>query len=409
MLQFWIFQLKRGELFQRSDVVIPEIVAALAAEMAAVDAAPLAYDTGRILREYYQRLEAVDSLDRPKSLANMKKVLEEQRQKKELEIAQLLLKKPAPTLSEGSYAWYSHTKVHAEDRIERTMVRDPVVGGDAGPSFSEAVSRYSVNVPDHTRKLMWVVKKLPVQDENGAGCFNLQIDVSAVESVGGNAGIEPHAGPDEYEEDSHQAELANMRSKVADHAAIVEALVSVHRLEAIAAAGRQLIAKWSIVDAKALSDTIKPRDFDTWARINEVAERQRQREGQEKTDKMDVERKHFDEVTAEGYKRVREAIDQARKEKWRADFRSYVTLLGQSYDFYIEASKDTKKSPAGGGASGTEDQRKATRRLLERDDVNGRLLVPHRPEIQFRLQEVSRRLGVWRRSRMSCWRTCAES
>jgi hypothetical protein len=353
---FTEFQLRREALFQRSDFVVPEIVASLATEVAVNDRlSPPPYSTTVILREYYNRLAEVESLDRPGSLASLTQDLEKVRQAKELEIAAFITKKSSHILSEGTYLWYSHTKVHPEERV--TYFEIPPLKGADGPIDRSGSRRETIQVPDHTRALSWVVSKEPVQDENGAGLYHIKLDTATAETKGGNRSVEPHTEADDvYEKSHHQVELKNSQAMIEDYNGIVDAITSVRRLQAIAAAGRTLIFKWNVEGAQKLASSITQSDFHAQSKVNEISKRQQQEETRAMNENIDERRERFVEVTDEGYRRVREAAEKARKEKWHSDFQTYVGLLSQSYDFYNSAkaelsdNKDATKSSSASGS-----------------------------------------------------------
>jgi hypothetical protein len=352
------FQIARRALFKRSDLVVPAIVSALATEISALDASDLSLDTQEILKEYYAQLEKVDSLDRPDSLASLMKNLEAERESKEKELAALITKKPTDALSGGSYVWYLHTKVHTEEREEEvSRRRNGMTSNFAGanPDTTSTVKK-TVYVADHTRALSWVVSKEAVQDENGAGLYYFKVGTSVTETKGGSNAVEPHTGSDDaYETGHHQDDIKQLKEKAADYEAIVDAITSVRRLQAIAAAGRAIIVKWNTNNARDLAHSVREADLNTSKLLNDVKSRREARETEQRIDEMAEQRRRFDEVTAEGYQRVKAVAELARREKWRSDFRNYAALAQQSYQFTVALKAslptDTPSTPAGGAAT----------------------------------------------------------
>jgi hypothetical protein len=315
------FRLKRGELFQRSDMVVPEIVASLVTEVIAVDSVTLAYDVPGILKEYYARLEDVNSPDRPKSLFNIGKALEAKRQQQEAEIARFVIGKPNVSLRmAAAYPWYSHTKVHLEQRFQETNHLGPIDPA-TGPQVEVSRTPITVNIPDHTRSLNWVINEMPVEDENAAGLFHLKVGIAGSETVGGHPNVEPHASPgDEWEKTHHQEAKKALEDKLADYNATVDAIVSSRKLESIATAGRALIVKWNFADAKRLAANIKTNDLTAQTLLNEIDRRHRERQTESATDGMTAARENAERVTAEDFKRIEAAMEDVRKNKWRSDF-----------------------------------------------------------------------------------------
>ena len=323
---------KRSELFYRSDFVIPAIVTAMVAELKAMDTAPLAYDVQGVLDEYYKQLSDADSPDRPTSLFNVRKTLEADLQKQENKIAQAITQKPDTVLNETTYPWYSHTKVHTEQRMHEWNLQTTEAGRPRNHTIREP---YTENVPDHTRTLTWVVNKVPLDDENAAGLYYLNAVVAISEIQGEKAGAEPHTSSDEeYETSQHQKEKKTVDDLLANYKRIVDAIKSVRQLQGIASAGRSLILKWNLSDAQKLTTRVKANDLDIQKQLNEIDRKKREAQSQAGTEAMKAARDNFDKTAAEGRKQVEDAMDRARKDQWRSEFASYVTLLSQSYNVY---------------------------------------------------------------------------
>lgn len=322
----------RSTAFQKSDYMVPAIVAALVAEVTALSLLPQHREEIPVaLREYESRLLAVLDERRPGSLVDIRKLLEQQQSGAELAISKAIDPTTTKPIIDGVYPWFKHTlqttvereiSIRCPKEISTQGIDVPIDlaipqgGGITKIQFCPSKVQVDVDVHSHDWSRLFFRDRI----EDFPDIYRIELSFRPpTPTKGGLPKATPHKFSDEIFQQPFLAAHANLLQSIATFNVRARAIVYLWELEAIAAAARTLVNSWNSVDgANVLAGAL--RFSSTGFRPTQDLELA-QRDGEASTLVLQMKQARADARAqiAQARDRISQAIEENRRDQWRQD------------------------------------------------------------------------------------------